>query len=309
MIKIGLLGSGPLAENHLKIFKQFEEVSVTGVYDKDEQAVKHLCRNGHIRQSPNLKDLIAQCDALVISTNQLPGLHLATLAIKNSKHLFLAQAFRFSAGQLIPVMKLADEAHVLVQAGFNERFNPVYQKAIELIHQLQYLEISHTFPFSGEKENAILLSEYLPGDIDLIGHLVNAGIKKISTAPVHNRNEQPIMISVRLEFDNGVVANLSIGSRVKHRERKIIAYQADSRIHIDLLNQHLFTEMYENKKDESNHMQALPIEYTDPGYVALKHFIRAIQYHTDPEVKLNDVFNALHTTQIIERKFQRVKVL
>ncbi len=310
MIKIGLLGSDSATEKQLEIVKSIKDVEIIGIYDSDTLRINRLQRNTKIQAVTHLNDLIGHSDALIIGSTQLPVFHLASLAVKNSKHLFLNQPFQFRFDQIVPFMDLASEAHVLVQPGMNERFNPAYIKATGLVDEIQYIELSHTFHFESHQDRIEKISRCLAEDIDLISHLVNAGIKKTYTAPVFGHDDLPMMINIRLEFNNGVVANLDIGSRLSHKERKIIVYQSDARIHIDLLNQHLFTESHEpSLKDEPLTAKKIQTNYHDPSKEALHHFIRSVRLQTEPKVTLDDLLKALQTKQAIEQKFMRVRVL
>jgi predicted dehydrogenase len=73
-------------------------------------------------------------------------------------------------------------------------------------------------------------------DIDIILSLVQSEVKVISASGVAVMTETPDIASVRIEFNNGCVANLTSSRISMKKMRKMRLFQKDAYIGIDFLN-------------------------------------------------------------------------
>ena len=72
-------------------------------------------------------------------------------------------------------------------------------------------------------------------DIDIILHLVKSDVKNISASGVAVMTDTPDIANVRIEFNNGCVANLTSSRISMKKMRKMRVFQKDAYIGIDFL--------------------------------------------------------------------------
>jgi predicted dehydrogenase len=73
-------------------------------------------------------------------------------------------------------------------------------------------------------------------DIDIILSLVKSEVKQISASGVAVMTDTPDIANVRIEFNNGCVANLTSSRISMKKMRKMRVFQKDAYIGIDFLN-------------------------------------------------------------------------
>jgi predicted dehydrogenase len=153
-------------------------------------------------------------------------------------------------------------------------------------------------------------------DIDIILSLVKSDVKNISASGVGVITETPDIANVRIEFDNGCVANLTSSRISMKKMRKIRLFQKDSYIGIDFLNKK--TEVIRLKEPQDSNVFAFDIETASgkktiamaspviPEVNAIKEelsaFTKAILNNTKPVVSELDGLMAMDVAhQILEK--------
>ena len=106
-------------------------------------------------------------------------------------------------------MSLAQEANVKVQVGNEERFNLTFMSAFTYIEHPMFIEVDRISPFDPSMTNFCVIQDLMIHDIDIVLKIVKANVKRIKTSGVAVVNGSPDIANVRLEFDNGAVANLT----------------------------------------------------------------------------------------------------
>jgi predicted dehydrogenase len=95
-------------------------------------------------------------------------------------------------------------------------------------------------------------------DIDIILSIVKSGVKSISASGVAVMTETPDIANVRIEFDNGCVANLTSSRISMKKMRKMRLFQKDAYIGIDFLNKK--TEIIKLKEPSDANVFSFDIE-------------------------------------------------
>jgi predicted dehydrogenase len=95
-------------------------------------------------------------------------------------------------------------------------------------------------------------------DIDIILSIVKSGVKNISASGVSVMTDTPDIANVRIEFDNGCVANLTSSRISMKKMRKMRLFQKDAYIGIDFLNKK--TEIIKQKEEKDVNVFSFDIE-------------------------------------------------
>src|SRR5678809_1645981 len=95
-------------------------------------------------------------------------------------------------------------------------------------------------------------------DIDIILSIVKSDVKHISASGVAVMTDTPDISSVRIEFNNGCVANLTSSRISMKKMRKMRLFQKDAYIGIDFLNKK--TEIIKQKGPKDSNVFAFDIE-------------------------------------------------
>jgi predicted dehydrogenase len=149
-------------------------------------------------------------------------------------------------------------------------------------------------------------------DIDIILHLVKSNVSYISANGVAVMSDTPDIANVRIEFDNGCVANLTSSRISLKKMRKIRLCQKDAYIGIDFLEKK--TEIIKMNNDdkvdfsfdiETNHgtkkigISNPKIEPVNAIKLELQEFKNAIINNTETPVTIIDGYRAMEVAHLI----------
>ncbi|MBN8703902.1 MAG: Gfo/Idh/MocA family oxidoreductase [Bacteroidetes bacterium] len=234
-LKIGVIGAGHLGKIHIKLIKEIANYELVGFYDVDENAVSKVVSEYGVTHFPIVDDLIDACDVLDIVTPTIFHHQYAVKALKKSKHLFIEKPLTHTLIEGKSLLKLAKEANVKVQIGHVERFNPAFVAAVPYVDNPLFIESHRLAQFNPRGTDVSVVLDLMIHDIDIILSLVKANIKRISASGVAVVSETPDIANVRLEFDNGCVANLTASRLSMKNMRKTRLFQKDAYLSIDFL--------------------------------------------------------------------------
>src|ERR1041384_7137587 len=150
------------------------------------------------------------------------------------------------------------EAGVKVQVGHVERFNPAFLAIKDLALNPMFIEVHRLAQFNPRGTEVSVILDLMIHDIDIILSIVKSDVKTISASGVGVMTETPDIANVRVEFNNGCVANLT-SSRISMKQmRKMRIFQKDAYIGVDFLNKK--TEIIKLKDETDKDAFAFDIE-------------------------------------------------
>jgi predicted dehydrogenase len=120
--------------------------------------------------------------------------------------------------------------------GHVERFNPAYLSIQSTPLHPMFIEVHRLAQFNPRGTEVSVILDLMIHDIDIILSIVKSEVKSISANGVAVLTDTPDMASVRIEFNNGCVANLTSSRFSMKKMRKMRLFQKDAYIGIDFLN-------------------------------------------------------------------------
>ena len=134
------------------------------------------------------------------------------------------------------MVNMAKEANIKMQVGHVERFNPAFLAVKDLDLKPMFIEVHRLAQFNPRGTEVSVILDLMIHDIDIILNIVQSDVKHIMASGVAVMTDTPDIANVRIEFNNGCVANLT-SSRISMRKmRKMRMFQKDSYIAIDFLD-------------------------------------------------------------------------
>ncbi|MGN9422016.1 Gfo/Idh/MocA family protein, partial [Enterococcus faecium] len=127
------------------------------------------------------------------------------------------------------------EANVKLQVGHVERFNPAFLAIKDIPLNPMFIEVHRLAQFNPRGTEVSVILDLMIHDIDIILSLVKSDVKSIAASGVNVMTETPDIANVRIEFNNGCVANLTSSRISMKKMRKMRLFQKDAYIGIDFL--------------------------------------------------------------------------
>lgn len=316
MLKVGVFGAGHLGKFHLNNWKEIDGAELAGFYDPDDANAKAVVEKYKIKRFDSIEALLDASDAVDIIAPTSAHYELAMAAIKKGKHVFVEKPLAGTMDEARGIVKLAMEAGIKVQVGHVERFNPAFLALGEMAINPMFIEVHRLAQFNPRGTDVSVILDLMIHDIDIILHLVKSSVKSVSANGVSVMSDTPDIANVRIEFDNGCVANLTSSRISMKKMRKMRLFQKDAYIGIDFLqkkteiiklhssgDKDVFTFDIETNSGKKTIAIANPV--VDDGNaikMELTAFYNAIVNNTETPVTVVDGFRAMEVAhQILEK--------
>jgi len=235
MLKVGLFGVGHLGKIHLKNWLDIKDVQLVGFYDPDEKTAKEVASQFNLPFFSNPEVLLSSVDAVDIVAPTNYHYHLCEIAIKAGKHIFVEKPMCDTMEQALSLIKLVKEANIKFQVGHVERFNPAFLAVQNMPIEPLFIEVHRLSQFNPRGTEVSVILDLMIHDIDIVLKLVKSEVKQVNASGVAVMTSTPDIANVRIEFNNGCVANLTSSRISMKKMRKIRIFQRDAYIGIDFL--------------------------------------------------------------------------
>lgn len=235
MLKVGVFGAGHLGKFHLNNWKEIDNVKLVGFYDPLDETAKEVADKYHLKRFNDADKLVDACDAVDIVAPTNHHFILCEKAIRKGKHVFVEKplANTIEEGRLL--VNMAREANIKMQVGHVERFNPAFLAIKDMKLNPMFIEVHRLAQFNPRGTEVSVILDLMIHDIDIILSIIKSDVKNIFASGVAVMTETPDIANVRIEFNNGCVANLTSSRISMKKMRKIRMFQKDSYIGIDFL--------------------------------------------------------------------------
>ncbi|MFT5824220.1 MAG: putative dehydrogenase [Crocinitomix sp.] len=320
MLKIGLFGLGHLGKIHAKLILELSELyEFVGFYDPNDAHAEFASQEMGLKRFTDIKTLIDAVDVIDIVTPTISHFEIASVAIRNSKHVFIEKPVTQTNEEAKKLRLLAQEAEVKVQVGHVERFNPAFKNALPYINNPMFIETHRLAQYNPRGTDVPVVLDLMIHDLDIILSSVKSTVRRISASGVAVVSETPDITNARLEFDNGCVANLTASRISLKNMRKSRFFQKDAYISIDFLSKEAEIVKMTTLETEPDPFDIVfdlgegkakkKIEIFKPDVTAsnaikeeLESFAQSIENDTVPIVSIEDGEYALNVAlQIMEK--------
>ena len=236
MLKVGIFGVGHLGKFHLNNWKEIKQAELVGFYDPNDVAAQEVSQKYQLARFLDPGALMDAVDAIDIVAPTNYHFDLCKLAIRKGKHVFVEKPLANTMDEARELLKLTKESNIKFQVGHVERFNPAFLSAKDLDLHPMFIEVHRLAQFNPRGTEVSVILDLMIHDIDIILSLVKSEVKSIFSNGVAVMTETPDIANVRIEFNNGCVANLTSSRISMKKMRKMRLFQKDAYIGIDFLN-------------------------------------------------------------------------
>ena len=313
MLKIGIFGIGHLGKFHLNNWLEIEGTIVIGFYDPNDEHAKQITEKYGLKRFDDASLLMDQCDAVDIVAPTIYHYELCELALRKSKHVFVEKPLANTMDEARALVKLAKENNLKFQVGHVERFNPAFTALKDYDLEPRFIEVHRLAQFNPRGTDVSVILDLMIHDIDIVLSLVKSNVNYISANGVAVLSDTPDIANVRIEFDNGCVANLTSSRISMKKMRKMRIFQKDAYIGIDFLekkteviklntpgDKNVFTFDIDSADGKKTIAIANP-PVTDGNAIKaeLEAFKNAIVHNTQTQVTIMDGFEAMEVAHKI----------
>jgi len=319
MLTVGVFGTGHLGKFHLNNWIEIPGVEIAGFYDPNDAVAEEVTAKYQIKRFTDIDALIDACDIVDVVTPTQFHFGICEKAIKKSKHVFVEKPMAQTMEEAKNLVKLVQESKVKFQVGHVERFNPAFLAVQHMELNPMFIEVHRLAQFNPRGTEVSVILDLMIHDIDVILSLVKSEVKHIHASGVAVMTDTPDIANVRIEFNNGCVANLTSSRISMKKMRKVRLFQKDAYIGIDFLDKKAEIIKLKGTGDENAFafdietpkgvrtiaVATPPVPEINAIKKELEAFVSAIRANAQPVVNEIDGFRAMEVAHQILQKINQ----
>ncbi|MFY7899932.1 MAG: Gfo/Idh/MocA family protein [Chitinophagaceae bacterium] len=258
MLNVGIFGVGHLGKYHLNNWKEIEGVKIVGFFDPNNELAKEVAAQYNIKRYLDEDKLFDACDIIDVVVPTDRHYEVCMRALRKGKHVFVEKPLANTMEEAKDLVNMAREANVKMQVGHVERFNPAFLAIKNVPINPMFIEVHRLAQFNPRGTEVSVILDLMIHDIDIVLSIVKSGVKNIHASGVAVMTDTPDIANVRIEFNNGCVANLTSSRISMKKMRKMRLFQKDAYIGIDFLDKK--TEIIKLKQASDTNVFSFDLE-------------------------------------------------
>ncbi|MDQ7838410.1 MAG: Gfo/Idh/MocA family oxidoreductase [Thermodesulfobacteriota bacterium] len=308
-VKVGVVGVGYLGQYHAEKYASMAEADLIGVVDIDKKRAHEIAEKYGAKPYTNYKDLIGKVEAVSVVVPTTLHYPVAGHFLRQGIDVLLEKPMTCTLSEASRLIKLAKAKNLILQVGHLERFNPAVVALRDHLENPLFIESHRLSTFKGRGIDVDVVLDLMIHDIDIILNIVKSKLKNIHAVGVPVITPNTDIANVRLEFENGCTANVTV-SRISNKNmRKIRIFQPNAYLSVDYARR----EIVVIKKTTQNGMYGFPgieeqvasFPESDSLAEELRAFVSSVRTRKPPVVSGEDGQRALHVALKIMKQINR----
>lgn len=305
-VRVGVVGTGYLGRLHARILTEIPEVHVAGFVETDDAIAAEITENLKLKRFESVEALAREIDCAVVATPTTTHYDVARRLIEAGCDVMVEKPITPAVEEAQRLIDLAASRQRILQVGHVERYNPAITAVAPLLRGVRYVEAERLGVFVGRSLDIDVLLDLMIHDLNLVLSLLGQRVTEVRAVGVAVLTDKVDITNVRLELENGAVANLTASRVSQERVRKIRFFSGEAYISVD-------TKEQEVKGYGLSGKTIVPIEVLvtkqEPLRAELEAFLACVRTRARPLVSGEDglaaVELAIRVAKAIEESMKR----
>ena len=280
-MRVGVVGTGYLGRLHARILSEMPEADVVGFVETNDAVAAEVSQSLGLRRLDSVAALARQAECAVVATPTTTHFQVARQLIEAGLDVLIEKPITPTVEEGERLVGFAASKDRVVQVGHVERYNPAITAIAPLLRDIRFLEAERLGVFVGRSLDVDVLLDLMIHDLNLVLSLLPGRVTEVRAVGVPVLSEKVDITNVRLELENGAVANLTASRVSQERVRKIRFFSSESYISVDTKEQEVKGYRLANRSIQ-------PIEVTvekkEPLRAELEAFLRCVGDRSRPLV-------------------------
>jgi len=226
-MRIGIVGTGVMGNNHLRVLRTIPQCQVTCAVDLKRENLDRACQGLDIERLSDYRQALPFVDAVMVATPTKEHAEISRFFLENGKHVLVEKPICKTLAEADQLIDLSDRKRLVLAVGHLERFNPAVVYLHSLVEKPRFIEVQRLGSFSPRSLDIDVILDLMIHDLDIILQWDRSGVKEIRACGIPVISRQIDIANVRLEFHSGLVANLTASRVSQEKTRKLRIFQND----------------------------------------------------------------------------------
>lgn len=314
-VRIGVIGTGRMGQNHCRVYSNMRHAKFVGVCDVNADLGKDIARKFEVSYFRDVESLLENVDAVSICTPTPEHYELVMRCLERNIHVMVEKPFTETLEQARALKDAAEaQKKLVVQVGHIEMFNPTFVELRKVLEGMDILAMNFNrlSPFQGSNVDVDVVLDLMIHDIGLI---VNLFTSEPALMDAHGFSVFSGTIDhglAILQYAPAPLVSLTASRVTEQKVRAISVTTKEAFIEADLLNKNISVHRrtlgdYVNHKNGVKYRQESLIERIvvpamEPLYLELQDFVNCVIGNKTPQVTAADGYNALRFVLLLRDK-------
>lgn len=244
-LKVAVVGVGHLGQHHARILANNARCELVGVVDINLAAAQKIARSWNAAAFGSHTELLEKTAVEAVSIAVPTSRHHAVARdfLMRGVHCMVEKPITTTVEDAEDLIRLAEENNCVLQVGHIEHYNAAVRKLEEILDRPAFIECHRLGPFVSRVSDVGVVLDLMIHDIDIVLQIVKSPIVSMDAVGVNILTDKEDIANVRMKFENGCTANLTVSRVSPKPQRKIRVFQKDTYVSIDCANQSM--EVYQ----------------------------------------------------------------
>jgi predicted dehydrogenase len=232
-LKIAVIGAGRLGGFHAQKLAKISDINLVAIVDPLPANRRRVAAECLCPELPDHRDLLGCIDAAIIASPTAFHHQLAKEFLASNVHLLVEKPICINSRQADELVTLAQNRHLVLQVGHVERFNPAFSAILPQLRDAKYIETVRTSPYTFRSTDVGAVLDLMIHDLDLVLTVASSRVQKVDAFGMNVVGKDEDIANVRIQFESGCVANISVSRVSRETTRKMRVLSAHTFADID----------------------------------------------------------------------------
>jgi len=301
---VGIIGTGQMGRNHVRVYSELKEVNDVYVYDVKQEAASCIAKEYETFVTSDIRELIQNVDAISVCVPTPYHFNTVKELLGTGVHLLIEK----------PICQRSDEAKTLIEqipddiivgVGHIERFNPIVAEIRNIMKKPLFVELKRHNPTSSRLSGTSnVVEDLMIHDIDIILHTLFSGEPSLHAMGTED------VASVLMRYGEAVV-QVSSSRKSSKKIRMIHIEQEDMTIEGDFMTQEIYVyrkpgqyKIENERYVQENIVEKVQVAKKEPLRTELQTFLSCIKTGTPFPVSPIQALENIQLCEIITKQMQ-----
>jgi predicted dehydrogenase len=298
--RVAVIGAGSFGKNHVRVVRESARAELKFVVDADAARAREHA--GEAASSADYRDVIGQIDAAILAVPTVLHAEIGCALLEAGIDVLVEKPIAPTLEEADRLVDAAARNGRILQVGHLERFNPAVIALEQAATLPLFFEIHRMSVFTLRSLDVDVVLDLMIHDLDIVLALARAPLRDIRAAGISILSPKVDIANVRLEFEDGCIANLTASRVSTEKVRKLRLFQPKQYISVDYAKQS--AAVFTVGGAQGIAFDQLPVTAAEPLKLQLDAFLDAVESRRQP--KLNGA-TARKTLEIALAVLDKIK--
>ncbi len=308
LIRVGVIGTGAMGQNHLRIYSEMEGVELAGISDIDQKRVEFMATQFKTKAFTDYKKMFLEgLDAVSIVVPTKLHKQVALDALDAGMQVLVEKPIADTTENAEMMIEAAKKAGKVLMIGHIERFNPAVIRLKEIINsgilgKIVSISTKRVGPYNPRIRDVGVILDIGVHDIDIIAYLYGKKINSVYAIAGANIHSFEDHASIILRMDHNFAGVVETNWLTPHKVRQLTAIGVKGVAYLDYINQTV--QLHDNEW-----IRKAKVEHSEPLKNELKYFIECAATGKKPNPCGEDGKHALEVAMAAIRSYQEERLI